>query len=100
MSDQTVAEEGHEEQLTQRTGLDEDGRRQRASRAGKASQSMSAYVTRINRGVSKLSPEDIEVLRQIVGRVDQAAVYAEGIKTGAKLAREAVAKALAEVVAA
>lgn len=82
------------------TGLDADQRKARASKAGSASQSISAYVRRIVRDAPQLSAEDLAALRQVVLPVTDADVYMAGMEAGAKLASDRLLEAVRELAAA
>lgn len=88
-----------EEELTRRTGLDADERRERATKASQQAHTIEVYVARVVKNAPKLTPDLIEQLRAVIGPVLQPDVYAAGIRTGAQLAREAVIRSLNEVAA-
>lgn len=71
-----------DDDLTRRTGLTAEQRSERARRAGTEAHRISNYVRRITSNVAELSDDDLAALRAIVGPVDSADVYAEGIKAG------------------
>lgn len=66
--------------------LNAEQRRQRASDAGKAARSISAYVRRIVRDAPQLSAADMAALREIVTPVGDTEAYVRGLHDGAKLA--------------
>lgn len=75
--------------------LSKDERRERASAAGKASQSLSAYVKRIIKGRDKLTEADRAALQDVV-MPTRADVYLAGLNAGIELALEYVGRARLE----
>lgn len=82
-----------EADLVRRTGLTAQQRRERASRAGKGSNTVASYVKRIVRNAPDLSAEDLDALRSIVGPVTAPEIYIEGVRAGAKMAVEKIVAA-------
>lgn len=66
--------------------LNAEQRRERASNAGKAARSISAYVRRIVRDAPQLSAADMAALREIVTPVEDTEAYIRGLHDGAQLA--------------
>ena len=84
------------DELTARTGLTAQERRDRASRAGAAANTIASYVRRITARAHHLTDADLAALRGIVGPVEAAQAYAAGVRDGRRAAIDRIVRAATE----